>query len=152
MWDLSSEMVGQCADLKLAYEVPRSTHTNLVEHCLASELTPVRTELLARFVKFYNSLQNSQSFEVRALVNIVSNDIRSTTARNIALVETETGKQMRNLSPKLVRELIKIKDIPVNQDWRISLLPKLLNERRALESELSKSERLDQIIDSLCSS
>ena len=124
--------------VKLSYDIPRSTHTYLVEHCLASEFTPVKTEMMARYIKFHRSLKNSKSFEVRALVNVVSNDIRSTTARNLALIETETGQSIRNLTPKLVRELVKIQDFPVNQDWRFSLL-----KRKIVASQLSSTDMLD---------
>ena len=79
--------------VKLAYDIPRSTHTYLVEHCLAAEFTLLRLELLSMLsVK----------------------------------IEKESGHSIRNLTPKCVRELVKIQDVPINQDWRFSLLKTLL--------------------------
>ena len=67
LWDFRSEMVLQfCRSwntcVKLSYDIPRSTHTYLFEHCLASEFTPVKTEMMARYIKFHRSLKNSKSF------------------------------------------------------------------------------------------
>ena len=130
LWDLNSEMCGQfCRSwntcVKLAYNIPRSTHTYLVEHCLAAGFVPVRTEMMARYVKFHQNLLQSKSFEVQVLVNLVSKDIRSTTAKNIALIEKEAGKTANNLSPQQVRELIVKPPVPMNQEWRMPLLQKL---------------------------
>ena len=108
--------------------------------------------MMARYVKFHRSLENSNSFEVRALVNFVSKDITSTTARNLALIEKESGQSIRNLTPKLVRELVEIQDVPINQDWRFSLLKTLLSERKIVASQLGSTDMLDQVINSLCSS
>ena len=74
LWDLQSEGAGMFyrswnTCVKLAYNIPRSTHTYLVENYLAAEFTPIRTELMARYIKFYDSLLNSKSFEIQVLVN-----------------------------------------------------------------------------------
>lgn len=69
LWDLGSDMVGQYCRVwntcvKLTYNVPRSTHTYLVENFLASQFVPIQTELLSRYVKFFKSLQLSHSPEI----------------------------------------------------------------------------------------
>ena len=61
LWDLDSEMTGQmCRSwntcVKLSYDIPRSTHTYIVENILASNFLPAKTELMARFVKFHQNL------------------------------------------------------------------------------------------------
>ena len=65
----------------------------------------------------------------------MSNDIKSTTARNLALVSKETGAQAQTISPSQVRKLVKVEPIPVNQ-----------------EKQLEKTDAIDKVIDSLCSS
>ena len=134
LWDLNSEMTGQmCRSwntcVKLAYDIPRSTHTYIVENILASNFLPVKTELMARFSKFYQNLVDSDSLEISVLAKIVSTEVNSTTAKNLALITKETGVQAENISPSQVRKLVKIEPIPVNQEWRGPLLHKLLNER-----------------------
>ena len=47
------------------------------------------------------------------LVNIVTNDVRSTTARNVALISEETGVCFKSLTAMKVRNLILIKPVPV---------------------------------------
>ena len=86
------------------------------------------------------------------LAKIVRSDVRSTTARNLALVTKETGFQADTLSPRQVRGLVKIDPIPVNQEWRGPLLKKLLKERIDAIRQLEKTEAIDKVIDSLCSS
>ena len=112
----------------------------------------MRTEILARFVKFHQNLLKSKSFEVQVLVNLVSKDIRSTTAKNIALIEREAGKAINNLSPQQVRELVEKPAVPMNQEWRMPLLQKLLSERRLLETSVVNTDIITGVIDSLCSS
>ena len=73
LWDLESEIVGQYCRVwntavKQTYAVPRSTHTYLVEHLLAVNFLPVKSELMSRYVKFLDSLLNNKSSEVQFLV------------------------------------------------------------------------------------
>ena len=157
LWDLNSEMVGQfCRSwntcVKLSCNVPRSTHTYLVENVLASNFLPVRTELMARYVNFHKNLVNSKSTEVRILVKIVSQDTRSTTAKNLNLISKETGTFHGNLVPRQVRELVKIPGVPDNQLWRTNLLQRLMRDRRQLESIAKNSDDINEMINSLCSS
>ena len=82
LWDLDSDMTGQmCRSwntcVKLSFDIPRSTHTYIVENILAPNFLPVKTELMARFVKFYQNLVKSNSLEITLLAGIVSNDINT---------------------------------------------------------------------------
>ena len=81
LWDLESEIVGQYCRVwntavKLTYTVPRSTHTYLVEHLLAVNFLPVKSELMSRYVKFLDSLLNNKSSEVQFLVKTALSDVR----------------------------------------------------------------------------
>ena len=107
---------------------------------------------MARFVKFHKSLVECKSKEIVVLVNIVTNDVRSTTARNLALISEETGVCLTSLSAMKVRNLVPIKPVPVNHEWRGPLLIKLLTERRHMEEMLTKTDVISSMIDSLCSS
>ena len=156
LWDLNSEMVGQfCRSwntcVKLVHNVPRSTHTYLVENVLAAEFVSVKTELMSRYIKFHQQLIGSKSFEVKALANIVTQDVRSTTGRNIALVSRETRQCSRTLTPKQVKLLVVPPGVPVNHEWRATLLPRLLRDRRELEILLQSTDDISDMSDSLCS-
>ena len=107
---------------------------------------------MARFSKFYQNLVDSDSLEISVLAKIVSTEVISTTAKNLALITKETGVQAENISPSQVRKLVKIEPIPVNQEWRGPLLMKLLIERRNMEERMEKTDTISNMIDSLCSS
>ena len=78
--------------------------------------------------------------------------MNSTTSRNLALITKETGVQAETISPSQVRKLVKVQPIPINQEWRGPLLLKLLNERKEIAIKLEKTDAIDKVIDSLCSS
>ena len=81
LWDFDSDMTGQvCRSwntcVKLTFDIPRSTHTYIVEKILASNFLPVKTELMARYVKFYQNLTDCNSLEISVLAKIVRSDVR----------------------------------------------------------------------------
>ena len=138
--------------MKLAFQVPRSTHTYLVENVLAAEFTPVKTELMARYLKFHQSLVNSSSFEIQVLVNTFQQDVRSTTARNLQLISGEAGQCWSTLTAKKIRQAVKVSEVPANHVWRVSLLSRLLNDRKEMEALLVNTDDINAMIESLCSS
>ena len=157
LWDLQSEGAGMFyrswnTCVKLAYNIPRSTHTYLVENYLAAEFTPIRTELMARYIKFYDSLLNSKSLEIQVLVNTITKDARSTTSRNLGLVVRETKQELSTLTAKKVRQCVVVPEIPINHGWRVPLLKRLLQDRREMELLLVNTSDINDMINSLCSS
>ena len=144
LWDLGSEIVGQYCRVwntavKLTYAVPRSTHTYLVE-------------LMSRYVKFLDSLLNNKSSEVQFLVKTALSDVRSTTSKNLLLIQQESGLNPLKVSSSCIRGAMKIAEIPENQSWRLPLLVKLLERRRVMDVDLICTMEISGVIDSLCSS
>ena len=95
-WDLGSAAVSaffsaQTVGVKLAWGVPRATHTYFVQQCLAPGATSARAEVLARFTGFYNGLRNSPSPEVRTVALLVGRDLRTTTGSKIQKMEEASG-------------------------------------------------------------
>ena len=138
--------------VKLAWRVPRSTHS----YFLSGGLVSARSDLLNRYVGFYRSLLNSPSMEVRILARIVAKDVRTTTARNLRLLERETGGLTWVASPMCIRRrLLRTVKVPEMAGWRLPYLGKLLEERDKLVyqgREDCELELLQSLIDSLCSS
>ena len=69
LWQFQSESAGQYFTswrtcVKLAWQVPRQTHTYLVDHLLCSGLSSVRCDIMSIYVKFVRGLQLSPSREV----------------------------------------------------------------------------------------
>ena len=125
LWDLNSENGGQyyrawSTCVKLTFNVPGATHTYLVENLLASEFVPIKTELMARYGNFFLSLTKSKSLEVQFMADVVCHDIRTTTAKNLALVRSESGIDSFTVPASLVRRHVKLAEIPVNHEWRLS--------------------------------
>ena len=133
--------------VKLIYNIPRSTHTYIVENLLAKNYLPVKTELMARSINFLSSLSNSPSTEVKMLVNVVLKDKRTVTSKNLEYIKKKSGIESASLSPNDVRNLVPLSEVPENQQWRLSLLPKLLKHRKELEDKLEDTKD----IDGLCS-
>ena len=76
LWDIYGEKCAQlcrsCSTcVKLTYDVPRSTHTFLVDNVLARDFLTVKQLLVGRFVKFFGRLRKSISREVQVVANIV---------------------------------------------------------------------------------
>ena len=69
LWQLDSDVVNQYFSawrtcVKLAWQLPRGTHTYFVDHLLSDDLTSVRTDALSRYTKFLKGLRRSPSHEV----------------------------------------------------------------------------------------
>ena len=154
LWDLSSEMAGQffrawSTAVKLAWEVPRSTHTYLVNYLLSVNHASFREQILVRYVNFFRKFRKSKATPAKFLAQIVARDIRSTTGRNLHLIQEEA-----NIDPWAKDVEVKLRREPVpNEDmWRLPLLCKLLIQRKEMELNMEKTEGITDLIDSLCSS
>ena len=93
----------------------------------------------------------SHSPEVQHLVEVVSTDVRSSTSKNLSLIRELSGLNPLAVSPNDVRKSVKISEIPQNDQWRPPLLEMLLNRRSEMEVSLMKTEEIQKVIDSLCS-
>ena len=111
-------------------------------------------QILSRYVKFVRSLLRSESPEVRSVANKLVRDRGSTTGTNVARLHEETGLNTWTVTPAHVRKVLLEAEqaVPDNQQWSITLLQKLLDERRVMESEFSNTENINDLISSLCTS
>ena len=157
LWDFSSERTWQFCRawqtcVKLVFDVPRSTHTYLVDQYFSTQFLPIRTELFSRFSNFTKNLKKSESFEVRCLIQISEKDLKSTTAWNIYTIEREIGFDPLVTTPEIIRNYPIRAEIPQSDTWRIPLLDKLLEQKQIKEDSLENAGELRKLIDSLCSS
>jgi hypothetical protein len=112
-------------------------------------------DILARFAGFFRSLRNSPSHEVAVMANLASRDIRSTTGKNLKLLEEITGLDPWVYgSDRVKQELVKAEKVEVPQldQWRVGYLASLLEQRQRLHYWGDKEgwERVSGLIDSLC--
>ena len=107
---------------------------------------------ISRYAKFYKSLKNSVSQEVKFLVNIVSRDIHSVTGKNLQNIRSVSGFNPNSVSSSVVRHNFARAAIPPQDMWRIPVLNGWLKLRREMEVNLQDTDYLCLLIDALCSS
>ena len=156
LWQLNSqpaEQLMRCWNICVrdVWGVSRATHTATVRW-LSLPHTSLKEDLLARWVKFYQSLLASGSLEVATIARIAAGDVRSTTGANNRMI-VELGLDPRTASPAEVRERLRAaKPVETEQQMaRLGLLMELL-ERRGMEyyEGEKEDEELTALIDFLC--
>ena len=156
LWDLSSVAAGQVyrtwnTCVKLAWDVPRWTHNYFVDNLLGGDLPPVKKKLQCQYVNFFQKLRKSPLREVRILASVVGRDMESVTGKNLLMLEREFG-----LDPWIqTATTFKSKNIgytiPSEDKWRLSLLQRLLNQRREMVACDEGVKDITELIESLCS-
>ena len=122
----------------------------LVDHLLVANLVSTRRQVLSRYVKFLRGLLSSRSREVALVASVVSRDVRSTTGRNLWLIQEETHLNPFMARPAEARDHLKLAAVPEQDTWRLGLLETYLSKRRTLETNLEDTEQITGLIDSLC--
>ena len=162
LWDLQGDLASKYFNswktcIKLAWGVPRSTHSYFLDY-LSGGLVTVRRDVLARFAGFYRSLLSSPCREVSILARVVARDVRTTTARNLAMLERESGGLTWMDPAEEVKEGLASREpaVPDEDSWRIPYLGKLLEQRDTLAYQGAavpdeELDRVQELIDSLCS-
>ena len=137
--------------VKLTWNVPRSTFTYIVENVLAPSSVSLRNQAYSRYVNFFQQLFRSSSREVRHLVRIVARDVRSVTSKNVALVTACSGLSPWDYAKWRIQEQLPKKPVPDNQEWRTTLLLKMMDTRQELINQNKDTKNIQGMIDSLCS-
>ena len=137
---------------KLAWDLPRSTFTFLVDRVLTAELPSVRECLLTRYAMFLQGLYSSNSKELRILSSTSSNDMRTTTGSNFAKLTRETNQDLRTCWKQSVKKGVSEIAVPKEEEWRAPLLARLLEERRTMFHAEEELKHLDSMIEMVCSS
>ena len=160
LWDLQGEGAVQYCNswstaIKLAWDCPRATRSYLLQEVLACGTTSARSEIMARYGKFFRGLRSSPCREVAILANLVARDIRSTTGSNIRLVWDSSGKNPWCSGPTALRSgLAKAErvEVPEADRWRVKYLGTLLTQRQEWHYMGHEEQELlvQKLIDSLC--
>lgn len=156
LWDLQGDMASQYFSswktcVKLAWGVPRGTHSYFLDY-LSGGLISARRDILGRYVGFYQNLLSSPSREVNILARIVAKDIRTNTARNLRLVEEETGGLTWSMTSRRIKtELLERKPVvPMEDQWRLQLLERRDSMLYKGMESCEEVELVQGLIDSLC--
>ena len=146
LWNLFDSRAGQVyrvytTNVKLTWDLPRTTHTWLVTHLLGCGL-PTAKETVLSGSGFLTRLRKSASWEVRVMAELEVRDATSVTGRNVMMFKRELGTDPRTLTPKQTRELVRAAEKPVHpeEEWKLDMLEEMLEERKQLKSEGKKEE------------
>ena len=158
LWRLDGLAAGQVfrawnTCVKLAWGVPRATHTYFVDQLLSCGMTSLKTDILCRYSKFISSLKNSPSVEVSVVANIALRDVRSNTGANVRFLTTESGLDPSEGTAAIKRALCDQLCQPEEIDkWRIKYLATLLCDRGEFHYDGMETEEnyITGLIDSLC--
>ena len=155
LYDESTEKYFRCWGTltKLCWNLPRSTHKYFVSNLLSSGFTSIRTNIMVRYVNFYRSLLKSRSLEVSLVASVAGRDRSSTTGINLAKIQAETGLNPFSASLRAVQQAFEEREEPVPpaDHWRIPFLVKLLKQRKDMELNCVNTDKLNDVINGLCS-
>ena len=137
--------------VKLSWGVPVNTHTNLVENVFARDFLSSRNQVLSRYVTFFQSLTTSPCREVRLLARIVASDKNSVTYQNIAHVtNVSEGLSPWDYSKSRISSMLTKSPILEVDQWRVTLIEKLLIERKLKFDSNEDTAAIQTWLDSLC--
>ena len=83
---------------------------------LAADLYTVKQQLIGQFVNFFRGLLNSKSQEVRVVANMVGRCARSTTGKNLLVIERETGLDPWLAPAWRIREGVNRSELPARDE------------------------------------
>ena len=154
LWDLFSN---ECERLYTSYNVTvrnvlridRCSHRYLLESL--SDSLHLKTMILSRYVSFHKSLIECDKFPVRFLARLQEKDTRTVLGRTMAKLSELCNVDIDKLSSRLVKDKVKYRIPPENEQWRIGIaaeLIKIRDEEMVLD-EFSVDER-NAILKHIC--
>ena len=121
-----------------------------MDNLLSGSLPSVRERLLSQYVGFFQNLFRSACWEVRILARVVGTDSGSVTGKNLANIGAEFNLCPWTKSPATFKKNYVGYQVPPEDSWRLSLLGKLLVERRDMNTCGDDTSTITGLIDSLC--
>jgi len=150
LWDFSSRNFVKLektwnTSARLILDLLRNTHRYFIEPL--TETHHVIKSLWNRFLNFVSNISNGKKKALRRVLDLVKEDVRST-----------TGKNLRHLRMKTVnfneKELDVYKDpykpIPSNDTWRISMVKEIMGIRCGDRSTNLSKKEVDDLADYVC--
>ena len=110
--------------VKIMYNLPWATHRNLIEPLTG--VPHMRRILVWRYQGFIRKLQNSKKKALRNLLNLVKNDVRTTTGSNLRKIMLLSGKNTIKevLDSRLDFEYHKLEEEEV---WKVDMLKEIID-------------------------
>ena len=123
-----------------------------MDNLLSGGLHSIRSTILARFCKFFESRRKSNSLVGRVMANITCKDIRTVTGSNLFYIKKEIRLDpARDIMVKVKEALLGLRSsVPLEDGWRFSCLRKYLNERYLLRAGHQDTGEIDKLLESIC--
>ena len=120
--------------VKYVWAVPRATNS-VYAHWLSGPLSCFWEDVLARRVKFYQSLLTRPSPELTVIARVIARDQRSTTGANNRFIYNTTGLEARTATLQEVRRELRAKEgAMTDKEEAVALkLTSLLEDRAMME-------------------
>ena len=112
---------------RVMFGLPRESHQYFVE--AMSERPHLKTILIKRYLNFIDQIRKSKKSALKNLLRLIENDTRSITGSNLREILILTKKKQIFELCLEDAELIKYKDVPESENWRIQCLTDLINVR-----------------------
>ena len=137
--------------VKDVWGVPRATH-RVYARWLSGPHSSFREDLLARWVKFYQSLFTSPSPELAVIARVAARDLRSTTGANNRLIHDATGLDARTATSQQVRSELRAREEAMTDgEEAVALeLTSLLEDRALMEQQDMDTRLISLQISQLC--
>jgi len=156
LWDLNGEKANQLytawnTSVKMVWGCPIQTRSFFLQDTLCCGYTSAKTDILTRYPRFFQSLLNSPGRELRVISRLVSRDIRSTTGKNLTLLQDLTGLNPWKARATQLREKLALSEfvkVPEIDKWRIPYFRKLFSLKATTEDEAT-AEHISELIRSL---
>ena len=105
--------------VKIMYDLPWGTHRYFMEPLTG--LAHTSRILAKRYLSFIESIRNSSKTAIKSLLNLVQNDVRSTTGHNLKTVMLLTGRK-RIQELKSGQEDFEYHNIPEADLWKVAMI------------------------------
>ena len=88
---------------------------------------------------------------MRFLSRVISNDPRSISCKNLALLSSRTGlEKPYTFGKERVEDALPMRTVPDCEKWRLGLLDNLIHLRGEKQNSLMETEHINSMIGSLC--
>ena len=133
----------------MIFKIPPQSHNYFIESL--SNCLHVKVMLASRFMQFHKSLLENKKSCIRLLSNICVGDQRTIHGRNIFNLQRVLDCDMDDLSSSFIKENLKFKPLPEQEQWRVPLLLNLLDIRNnSMVLDNFEKEEIEDMIKQIC--
>ena len=133
----------------MIYNVPRTTHTYLIEDI--SDSLHVTVMISSRLIQFHKTLIENKKSVLRLLASLNMDDVKTIHGRNLAKLKKSLNCEITDMSSNFIKTNLRYKYLPALEEWRVPLLKNLLDIRNNdLELNGFEKTEINSMIEDIC--